>query len=52
VPVIASGGIASEADLERAAGYAARGVAGAIVGRALYSGAVDLGRALRRLACS
>jgi len=52
VPVIASGGISSEADLERAAGYAARGVAGAIVGRALYTGAIDLGRALARLACS
>lgn len=50
VPVIASGGIASEADLERAANYA--GVAGAIVGRALYDGTVDLGRALRRLGCS
>jgi phosphoribosylformimino-5-aminoimidazole carboxamide ribotide isomerase len=51
IPVIASGGISSEADLERAAGYAARGLAGAIVGRALYTGAVDLGRVLGRLAC-
>jgi phosphoribosylformimino-5-aminoimidazole carboxamide ribotide isomerase len=51
VPVIASGGIGSEEDLARAAGYAARGLAGVIVGRALYTGAVELGRALRRLAC-
>jgi phosphoribosylformimino-5-aminoimidazole carboxamide ribotide isomerase len=50
IPVIASGGIGSEADLERAA--ATPGLAGAIVGKALYTGAVDLGRALRRLACS
>jgi len=51
-PVILSGGISSEADIERAASYAARGIAGAIVGRAVYTGAVDIGRALRRLACS
>jgi phosphoribosylformimino-5-aminoimidazole carboxamide ribotide isomerase len=50
IPVFASGGVGSEADLERAAGCA--GLAGVIVGRALYTGAVDLGRALRRLACS
>jgi phosphoribosylformimino-5-aminoimidazole carboxamide ribotide isomerase len=49
LPVIASGGIGSEADLERAA--ACEGLAGAIVGRALYTGAVDLARALERLAC-
>jgi len=46
IPVILSGGVASEDDLLRAAGCAARGLAGAIVGRALYTGAVDLGRAL------
>lgn len=49
LPVIASGGIGSEADLERAA--ACKALAGAIVGRALYTGAVDLANALRRLAC-
>jgi phosphoribosylformimino-5-aminoimidazole carboxamide ribotide isomerase len=52
IPVIVSGGIASEDDLARAAACAARGVAGVIVGRALYTGAVDLGRALRRIGCS
>ncbi len=48
VPVIASGGIASLADLEA---LAAEGtVAGAIVGRALYDGRLDLGEALAVLA--
>ena len=44
--------IGSEADVERAAGYAERGIAGAIVGRAIYTGAVDIGRTLRKIACS
>ena len=52
IPVILSGGIGSEADIERAATYAARGIAGAIVGRAIYTGAVDVGRTLGKLACS
>jgi phosphoribosylformimino-5-aminoimidazole carboxamide ribotide isomerase len=52
IPVILSGGIASEEDVLRVAALVDRGVAGAIVGRALYTGAVDLGRALRKLACS
>lgn len=51
LPVILSGGVASEDDLRRAAKLAPRGVAGAIVGRALYTGAVDLSRALEA-ACS
>jgi phosphoribosylformimino-5-aminoimidazole carboxamide ribotide isomerase len=51
IPVIASGGVGSEADVEAAARYAERGVAGVIVGRALYTGAVDLGRVLERIAC-
>ena len=46
VPVIASGGIARVDDLVRLA--AIPNVAGAIVGRALYTGAVDLGRGDRR----
>ena len=50
IPVIVSGGVASEDDLVRAAGYAPRGIAGAIVGRALYTGAVDLASALRKVA--
>jgi phosphoribosylformimino-5-aminoimidazole carboxamide ribotide isomerase len=44
VPVIASGGIAGLDDLVRLA--AIPNVAGAIVGRALYTGAVDLGAAM------
>jgi phosphoribosylformimino-5-aminoimidazole carboxamide ribotide isomerase len=52
IPVIVSGGIRSDQDLRRAASFADRGIAGAIVGRALYTGAVDLGRTLEMLACS
>jgi phosphoribosylformimino-5-aminoimidazole carboxamide ribotide isomerase len=52
IPVILSGGVASEKDLVRAADLSPRGVAGVIVGRALYTGAVDLGRALEAMACS
>ena len=52
VPVIASGGVADEDDVLRAASYAPRGVAGVIVGRALYTGGVDVGRTLEKLACS
>lgn len=44
VPVIASGGVSSIEDLQRL--KATGVVAGAIVGRALYDGAVDLGAAL------
>ena len=52
IPVIASGGIGSPEDVQRAASYAARGVTGVIVGRALYTGAVDLAATLELLACS
>jgi phosphoribosylformimino-5-aminoimidazole carboxamide ribotide isomerase len=48
--VIVSGGVASEDDLVAAARLAPRGIAGAIAGRALYTGAVDLASALRRIA--
>ena len=47
VPVIASGGVSSLGDLERL--RATGVVAGAVVGRALYDGAVDLGAALALL---
>jgi phosphoribosylformimino-5-aminoimidazole carboxamide ribotide isomerase len=50
IPVIVSGGVASEDDLVRSAQHAGRGIAGAIVGRALYTGAVDLASALRKVA--
>jgi phosphoribosylformimino-5-aminoimidazole carboxamide ribotide isomerase len=52
IPVIASGGVGSEEDVRRSRALAARGVAGLIVGRALYTGAVDLARALEIAACS
>lgn len=45
--VIASGGVASLQDIQRAKDLAAQGIVGVIVGRALYQGAVDLGQALR-----
>jgi len=52
IPVIVSGGIRSDQDLRRAASFTDRGIAGAIVGRALYTGDVDLGRSLEMLSCS
>jgi phosphoribosylformimino-5-aminoimidazole carboxamide ribotide isomerase len=48
IPVIASGGVGSLADVRAAR---ASGVAGLIVGRALYTGAVDLAAAMEA-ACS
>jgi phosphoribosylformimino-5-aminoimidazole carboxamide ribotide isomerase len=50
IPVILSGGVSSEEDVLRAARCADRGLAGAIVGRALYTGSIDLARALARVA--
>ena len=47
-PVIASGGVAGLADLERLARSGA--VAGAVVGRALYEGVFELGEALEAVA--
>ncbi|GIT90634.1 1-(5-phosphoribosyl)-5-[(5-phosphoribosylamino) methylideneamino] imidazole-4-carboxamide isomerase [Jannaschia pagri] len=44
IPVIASGGVSSLEDLSRL--KATRAIAGAISGRALYDGAIDLGAAL------
>jgi phosphoribosylformimino-5-aminoimidazole carboxamide ribotide isomerase len=49
-PVIASGGVSSLDDLKAIAGLAGDGVAGAIVGRALYDGRVDPAAAARVLA--
>lgn len=48
VPVIASGGVTSVDDLRTLA--AIEGIEGAIVGKALYSGALDLNDALRAVA--
>jgi phosphoribosylformimino-5-aminoimidazole carboxamide ribotide isomerase len=49
IPVILSGGVSSLDDLVRAASCADGCLAGAIVGRALYTGAVELGAALEEL---
>jgi phosphoribosylformimino-5-aminoimidazole carboxamide ribotide isomerase len=49
-PVIASGGIASLADLAELKAAAAAGIEGAIIGRALYDGRLDAAAALRLMA--
>ncbi len=48
LPLLASGGVAGLEDLKRLAGIP--GVIGAVVGRALYTGAIDLKQALAELA--
>ena len=50
MPVIASGGVASLADLLALRDAPGRGIAGAICGRALYDGRIDLAAAVARLA--
>jgi phosphoribosylformimino-5-aminoimidazole carboxamide ribotide isomerase len=45
--VIAAGGIGGIGDLERLKGLVGRGVEGAVVGRAIYTGDIDLREALR-----
>jgi phosphoribosylformimino-5-aminoimidazole carboxamide ribotide isomerase len=49
IPVIASGGLASMADIERLAAPDAARLEGAISGRALYDGRIDAAAALMRL---
>ena len=51
IPVIASGGVGSEEDVRAAVRHAEDGISGLIVGRALYTGAVDLARALEIAEC-
>jgi phosphoribosylformimino-5-aminoimidazole carboxamide ribotide isomerase len=46
LPIIASGGVASVHDIEQLVPLAAEGIAGVIVGRALYTGAVKLTEAI------
>jgi phosphoribosylformimino-5-aminoimidazole carboxamide ribotide isomerase len=48
LPVILSGGIGSEADVERVARERAENVVGLIVGKALYEGRVELAELIRR----
>ncbi|MFC7439934.1 1-(5-phosphoribosyl)-5-[(5-phosphoribosylamino)methylideneamino]imidazole-4-carboxamide isomerase [Laceyella putida] len=46
--VIASGGVSSLAELDELAGYQGEGIAGAIIGKAIYTGAIRLEEALSR----
>jgi phosphoribosylformimino-5-aminoimidazole carboxamide ribotide isomerase len=46
LPVIASGGVATLRDIQRLAQFESRGISGVIVGRALYTGAVNLPEAI------
>ena len=46
VPIIASGGVASIEDIRRVKAVEADGVCGCIIGKAIYTGAVDLKEAL------
>ena len=50
IPVIVSGGVSQVSDLTESAAHVSDGIAGAIVGRALYTGAVDLADALAQVA--
>lgn len=46
IPVIASGGFASMQDIEKLMEYDERGIEGAILGRSIYTGAINLKEAL------
>jgi len=48
IPVIASGGLAGMADIERLCGVENEGIDGVICGRAIYNGALDFTAAQRR----
>jgi len=48
IPVIASGGVSNLSDIEALCSVASEGVEGAILGRALYEGALNLGEAQAR----
>ncbi len=49
IPVYASGGVSTLADVQQLLPLAAVGVAGVITGRALYSGTLDLAEAIRNV---
>jgi len=51
IPVIVSGGVSSVGDIRAASEMASHGIAGIIVGRALYTGAVALEEALEVVRC-
>ncbi|CAH2031843.1 1-(5-phosphoribosyl)-5-[(5-phosphoribosylamino)methylideneamino]imidazole-4-carboxamide isomerase [Trichlorobacter ammonificans] len=46
IPVIASGGVSSLADIENLMAIEASGVSGTITGKAIYTGAIDLAEAI------
>ncbi len=46
IPVIASGGLSSLQDIENLLAVEASGISGAITGKAIYSGAIDLAEAI------
>jgi phosphoribosylformimino-5-aminoimidazole carboxamide ribotide isomerase len=50
IPVYASGGVTNYSDIDRLCALADDGVAGAIVGRALYEGTIELPQALQQVA--
>jgi phosphoribosylformimino-5-aminoimidazole carboxamide ribotide isomerase len=50
VPVIASGGLSSIADIERLLQHEVDGIAGAIAGRAIYDGTLNFKDALKAAA--
>ena len=49
IPVIVSGGVATNDDVVRAAQFRDKGICGVIAGRAIYTGDVDLALALRQV---
>ncbi len=49
IPVIASGGVSSMADIEALCAAENEGIMGAIIGRALYEGNIDLAAAQKRV---
>jgi phosphoribosylformimino-5-aminoimidazole carboxamide ribotide isomerase len=48
IPVIASGGLAGIADIEKLCEVEAEGITGVICGRAIYNGALDFSSAQKR----
>ena len=48
IPVIASGGLAGLADIEKLCAIESEGVEGVICGRAIYNGALDFAKAQKR----
>lgn len=51
IPVIASGGVGSIADIDALIAASEPGIEGVVVGRALYDGRIDVAEALRKTIC-